>query len=139
MNYIPSLLHIAIKVGISPMILLSVCTTETNLRNINNQSNTTYGICQLKLNTAKQYGGNFLDSLALQQTRVNIEVAAKYLKSLKSKYKSNDKTMAAYNLGHTQYMDCEFINQSYVNRCNKNLRHYKRKMCELNKNQIQTY
>lgn len=136
MNFIPLVIHAAFKVGVSPLILLSICNTETNLRNINNKQSTAFGICQLQLRTAKQYGGKFIDKIALQQPKVNLEIAAKYFKNLKNKYGSTTKAIAAYNLGHITYINDVLINQKYVDKCYNSLNHYKRKMCEFTPHKV---
>jgi soluble lytic murein transglycosylase-like protein len=109
---------IATKVGISATLLLSICTVETNLRNVNNTTDPhggSFGICQLNLKTARSIH-KYVDRLALQQPQVNIEIAALYLKKLNKKYKNEWHVVAAYNAGKARIENGFYLNQGYVDR-----------------------
>lgn len=104
------LTSVAAKVGISPALLIAVCTTETNLRNVDvmmDGGSPSFGICQVKLETAhfmarvhsrpnlSRYSFN-----DMRQIEKNAKVAALYLKYQIDRYDGDVcKAVAAYNAG----------------------------------------
>jgi soluble lytic murein transglycosylase-like protein len=113
---------IAKKVGVSASLLLSICTVETGLRNVNNLEDPnggSYGVCQVSLPAARSVMP-YIGILALQQPEVNIEVAALYLKKLQQKYDDNIwHSVAAYNAGTPRMVDGVYRNQKYVDKVQK--------------------
>jgi soluble lytic murein transglycosylase-like protein len=97
-------------VGIPPGLLIAVCMTETNLQNVdvlNDGGTPSYGVCQVKLETArwmgkvhkKQYIQQFTKD-DMRKIRNNAKVAALYLKYQLQRYQDDAcKAVAAYNAG----------------------------------------
>ncbi len=118
---VEAILAIAKSVGISGQLLLAVCSVETNLRNVNNFADHhegtqgSYGVCQLSLDTARQISPN-IDMLALQQPKVNIRIAARYLQKLIQKYGNMLDAIAAYNAGCVKLRRGEYVNKKYVDK-----------------------
>ena len=110
MDMVTILIAAAKKAGIAPALLVAVCHTETNLRNVHNMDDNgspSYGVCQVKQETAqwmgKFYKDNKMSSLTekeLMTPAKNAEVAAKYLKYQLDRYDNNwCAAIAAYNAG----------------------------------------
>lgn len=113
------------------MLLLSICNVETKLRNVNNyqdHNGSSYGIAQIKLGTARDIEPA-VDILALQMPEVNMTMAAKYLKKLSKKYKTDREIIAAYNAGGAYYKNGELINKNYVDKVMKSCYHFNNKLC----------
>ncbi|NJO48238.1 MAG: lytic transglycosylase domain-containing protein [Leptolyngbyaceae cyanobacterium RM2_2_4] len=102
MSYVSIILLAAKKAGISGSLLLAICTHESGLKNVlvpHDGGSPTYGICQVKYDTAKMMGftGEAKD---LMTPEVNTKWAAEYLKYQKSRYDGDwMKSTAAYNSG----------------------------------------
>jgi hypothetical protein len=97
-------------VGISPQLLIAICMTETNLRNIdtpNDGITTSYGVCQVKLETAQFMGKVYkkphlvaFTSEDMRDLKKNIKVAALYVKYQIERYDGDlCRAVAAYNAG----------------------------------------
>lgn len=112
--------NVAMKVGVNALMLISICTAETNLKVINNISDPnggSMGVCQVALRTAREISPH-LDALSLQMIDVNALVAAKYLKRLSKRYKG-DELIAAYNSGTPRYNEYGMLlNNKYVAKVN---------------------
>jgi hypothetical protein len=110
---------IADSVGVSASLLLSVCTVESGLRQVNNfgdaNNRGSFGICQVSLDVAREQL-HFLDKLALQQNVVNIRVSANHLKKLLKKYQNVNDAVSAYNMGHVRIRNNRYANQRYVDK-----------------------
>ena len=98
------------KVGIAPALLVAVCHTETNLKNIHNmddKGSPSYGVCQVKYDTVKwmaKISNNYKMSRWTDQDlkipSKNAEAAAVYLKYQLNRYDNNwCAAIAAYNAG----------------------------------------
>lgn len=102
MNYVTLILIAAKKAGVSGALLLAICTHESGLNNVlvpHDGGSPTYGVCQVKYDTAKMMGftGKPKD---LMTPAVNVKWAAKYLKTQHARYDGDwCKTVAAYNAG----------------------------------------
>lgn len=100
-------------------LLSSLCFVESNHKvhayNQHDGRSPSYGVCQIKLGTAKYVGfkGSEKD---LMKPRTNIMYAAKYLKKQLNRYHGNvRRAVAAYNAG--TFKQDEFgniINHNYV-------------------------
>jgi hypothetical protein len=116
---IPTSVIVAAKAaGVSASLLLSICTVETGMKNVNNYTDPhhgSFGVCQLNLKTARSIRPE-VDRLALQQPSVNLEIAALYLKQLHNKYHNSHHEIAAYNAGHARLEAGIYLNQDYVNK-----------------------
>lgn len=111
MNEILLALSTAAKtIGISPSLLIAVCMTETNLKHVdtlNDGPSTSYGVCQIKLETAQFMGKvhkiKKIQSFEPEDMRVlqnNTVTAALYLKYQIDRYEGDVcKAIAAYNAG----------------------------------------
>ena len=111
---------IANKVGVNVSILISICTVETGLRNVNNFNDAngrgSLGICQMSVDAAREVLPH-ADGLALQQVPVNVKVAALYLKKLEKRYTYFPHYIAAYNMGHVKLnREGNLVNQAYVDK-----------------------
>lgn len=107
------ILAIAKSIGVNAYLLVSICTVESNLNNVNNfkdKNGGSFGTCQLNLKTARQIAPN-IDILALQQPMVNAHIAALYLKRLEKKYKTNRRIASAYNAGRPVTYNPTYVNK----------------------------
>ncbi len=115
---INSFFLISKTVGINAYLVFSICFVETGakpMNNFNDRNEASMGICQIQLTTARSLVPH-LDMLALQQTTVNINVAAMYLHKLHKKYGNFPDTAAAYNAGHVKKVNGRYSNQTYVSK-----------------------
>lgn len=117
MQYLQLFYKIAKIVHVNASLVISICTVESNLTNTNNFNDRlgpALGLCQLHLITAREQIP-YVDSLALQQPRVNILVAAKYIKKQLVRYNGNiTDAIASYNYGSVKMVNGEYINNNYV-------------------------
>jgi len=102
MDYSAIILAIAKTVGVPGHLMLAICSQESNLKNVlvpHDVGSPSYGICQIKSNTAKMLGFKGLP-IGLMDPHINVAYAAKYLKMQLKRY-DNDwcKAAAAYNAG----------------------------------------
>ncbi len=119
--YAQLIYSIANNIGVSASLLLSICTVETGLRNVNNYQDGnggSFGVCQVSEPVARSFRPH-IGRLALQQPEVNIEIAALYLKQLYDKYEHPWHSVAAYNGGKARIVDGVYRNQDYVNKVKK--------------------
>ncbi len=102
MDYTTMIMIVAKKIGISGSLLLAICTNETGLNNVmvhHDGGSTSYGICQVKVGTAKMMGYE-VSGEDLMKPEVNAEIAAVYLKYQIDRYDGNIcKGTAGYNAG----------------------------------------
>jgi soluble lytic murein transglycosylase-like protein len=102
MTYTTIIALAAKKASVSAALLLAICTHESGLNNIlvpHDGGSATYGICQVKYETAKMLGfeGRAKD---LMTPEINAKWAAQYLKFQHERYDGDwCKTVAAYNAG----------------------------------------
>ena len=102
MTYSAIILAAAKAVKVSGALLLAICTQESNLTNamvLHDGGSPSYGVCQLKYETAKMVGfkGRKQD---LMDVKTNATFAAKYLAYQQTRY-GNDwvKIASSYNAG----------------------------------------
>lgn len=127
------LVGVANTVGVNSMLLVSICNVETGMRNVNNYGDhhgPSYGVAQIKLDTARSVVP-YVDVLALQQPRVNATVAAKLLKKLNKKYNNQWDAVAAYNAGSLRYKNGKLINKKYVDKVKHSYYNMNKKVCLL--------
>ena len=106
--------EIAYIVGISPALLTAICWQESHHQNVinwNDGNSHSYGVCQLKLETAKTVIPGITEN-ELMIPPVNIFIAAKYLKRHIKTYYREDIVISRYNGG---YKNGKITNQKYVN------------------------
>lgn len=120
---IESIILAAAKVvGISPTLLLAICTHESGLKNTythKDGGSPSIGVCQIKYRTAQLMGhkGSEQDLL---NPKINANYAAKYLKWQHQRYEGDYmKATAAYNSG-------TYNESSKVKGCPRNLKYLKR-------------
>lgn len=110
---------VALLNGIDPGMLISVCTVETNLRNVTNHydgNSPSYGVCQVKLSTARLFRPK-ISVRELMKPEVNADIAAKYLKWQLARYDGDFScTVAAYNAGSCNKKSGSIRNIKYVNK-----------------------
>lgn len=102
MTYSAIILAAAKAAKVSGALLLAICTQESNLTNamvLHDGGSPSYGVCQLKYETAKMMG---FDGKAekLMDPTVNAKWAARYLAYQQTRYGDSwYKLAAAYNAG----------------------------------------
>ena len=105
---------IAKTVGTSALLLMAICWQESHhkqLINNTDKNGPSYGICQIKLNTAKSIVPS-ITKKELMQNEMNIYIAAKYIKKHLDIYKDEKKAISRYNGG---FKNGRIINSKYVN------------------------
>jgi len=102
MDYSTIILAAAKVIGVPGSLLLAICTHESGLRNIiapQDHGSASYGICQVKVETAKMVEPNANVTYILHPEN-NAKIAAKYLKTQLDRYDGDwCKATAAYNSG----------------------------------------
>lgn len=102
MSFTSIILLAAKKAGVSGALLLAICTHESGLRNVlvpHDGGSPSYGICQVKYDTAKMIGFSGKEK-DLMDPAINAKWAAEYLKFQKERYDGDwMKSTAAYNSG----------------------------------------
>jgi soluble lytic murein transglycosylase-like protein len=111
---------------VSPLILMSICQVESNLVNVVNHSDggsKSYGICQVKQETAKMLGYKNINLLVVEN---NIKVAAHYLAKQYNRYDNNyNYAIAAYNAGKLNLTHTgEIRNVYYVRKVKKSFNRF---------------
>jgi len=90
------------KIGVPISLLMAICSHESGLKNVvvpNDGGSPSYGICQVKSDTAKMFGYEGTEK-ELMTPKNNVAAAAKYLKYQLDRYDQNwCKASAAYNSG----------------------------------------
>jgi len=125
------ILSAAVKVGVNPILLLSICNVETGLRNVTNyhdHQGPSYGVAQIKLSTAKMVMPN-ITVRKLHDPRTNVTAAALLLKRLMNKYHNQWDAVAAYNAGSLRYKKGKLINTKYVDKVKKSYYNFSKKLC----------
>ena len=115
MTYVQILTLAAQKVGLKASLLISICTVESNLKNVSNLSDPnggSHGICQVALTTAKEIEPK-INTEKLQDPVINSNLAAKILKQKIKKY-GLILGIASYNSGSPKYRNNKLINSNYV-------------------------
>jgi soluble lytic murein transglycosylase-like protein len=134
-NLTQIILSAAKSAHVSGAILLAICTHESGLRNVRvarDGVSPTYGVCQIKGETAKMLGyeGNPEN---LMNPAINAKYAALYLKYQYDRYDRNFyKAVAAYNAG-------KYNESQIVRGCPRNLqyvKHVQSKLADHMKNQL---
>ncbi len=106
MSFTALFLAASLSAGLPPGLLDSVCWTESKhnpaaIRH-HDGNGTSYGICQIKLATARLVGFKGT-SKELMTPEVNIEYAARYLKRQLNRYNGNYvRALVSYNRGHSE-------------------------------------
>lgn len=137
-NPINLVIKVSTKVGVKPLLLLSICNVETRLTNINHfkdHNGGSFGIAQVQLKTARGIDKT-VDILALQNEELNLTIAAKYLKLLSKRYKNDRDLIAAYNAGGVYYKNGSLINEEYVDKVVNSSYYFSKRMCLLKRNSI---
>lgn len=93
----------SVVVGVPVKLLSAVCYVESRHNpkafRAKDGKSASYGMCQLKLATARFMGFTGL-AKDLQDVHINAFLAAKYLHYQHTRYKSWKKAVSAYNAGH---------------------------------------
>lgn len=103
-DYVTLIFTAAKATAVPPLLLLSVCFTESSLREEafvpKDGATASYGLCQLKLKTARMYEPGIKRS-ELMSPYINARIAGQYLRDLLDRYNFNvRKAVDAYNRGH---------------------------------------
>lgn len=128
MTVISTIITAAKAFSVPPALLLSICSAESDLRarvNVQDGGSASYGVCQLKLATAKMLEPLVGPSL-LMQTEHNARIAAQYIKMQMERYpKDLDCVIAAYNAGTCKRNKKGLIlNRKYVARVKGRMKNY---------------
>lgn len=121
MTYSSIILAAANLAKVSGALLLAICTQESNLTNsmvLHDGGSPSYGVCQLKFETAKMLGfkGRPQD---LMDVSINASYAAKYLAYQESRYGDDwVKLAGSYNSG-------TYNPSSKIRGCPRNLKYIK--------------
>lgn len=113
-------------IGVSSNLLLAICSYESNLKNVivtEANGSKSYGICMVKLSTAKQFDKT-IKAKQLMDPKVNSLMAAKYLNYQLKRYNGNwCRAVASYNAGSFLESEWKGIprNIKYVNRVRSRL------------------
>jgi soluble lytic murein transglycosylase-like protein len=101
-------------------LLEALCMIESNhevLAMSNHDGGSkSYGVCQIKMNTAKLVGFKGTEKQLMEPT-INIYYSGKYLQKQINRYKDLDKAVSAYNAGSYRT-----FNRLYVNKVMKQWR-----------------
>lgn len=109
---------------IFPIIItvLGICSTESDMRNVinhNDGGSPSYGVCQIKLRTARQFSPKItIKELMIPST--NILMAKTIYEWQVSRYKTERCAISAYNAGR-----CITGNHKYVKKVRKRRQHIK--------------
>lgn len=102
-DYVSVLTVAANKAMVPPLLLMSICFQESSFRNVvvpHDGRSPSYGICQLKLKTARQFEPTVTRAQLMSES-VNADIAARYLSWLLDRYDGNvHRAVDAYNRGH---------------------------------------
>lgn len=99
-------------------LMLALCTVESGLNPIAvNQydgNSASYGLCQIKLETAKRFIPK-ITAKALLRPAFNVVAATKYLRHQYNRYGDWRMAIAAYNSGTVKYNQYgKLVNRNYV-------------------------
>lgn len=113
----------SVMFGFEPGVVPAVCSVESDFRNVVNKNDggsPSYGICQIKLATARMIKKDVTEE-ELMNPMINGVLAAAYLAKHKAKYGDNLRCiLSAYNAGR-----CIKSNQeTYVNKVIKRMKKY---------------
>lgn len=127
MTYLTYFIKYGSMFKISPLVLMSLCHVESNLKNVVNPSDKgskSYGVCQIKRATADMLGHKKADLMIPEH---NIKVAAHYLSNQLARYDGNYHfAIAAYNAGKVRLDDQGRIkNKKYVKKVKTSMERFK--------------
>lgn len=119
-DYISFITVAAKTAAVPPLLLLSVCFTESSFRDAyvpHDGKTPSYGVCQLKMSTARIYEPT-ITRRQLMNPYVNALIAGRFLRDLLERYDFNvKKAVDAYNRGkaklvkgHSKYSDRVMLN-----------------------------
>lgn len=122
---------IAGSVGVCAAMLYSICSVESSGKNVlrhNDGGSPSYGICQVKLNTARLFNPDTTTEM-LMTPEENILYAALYLKKQQARYPhSADCVVASYNAGKCKRdTNGKIKNKDYVKKVKAVYRNHHRK------------
>ena len=103
-----------LQTGIDPALIYSICHVESTGRVAaytphDGDGTPSYGVCQIKMNTARHMGFKGTEAELLQAS-TNAKYAAKYVIWQYKRYNDLLKAISAYNVGHSS------SNDRYVNK-----------------------
>jgi soluble lytic murein transglycosylase-like protein len=143
MNFIQIILGAAKSVKVSGAILVAICTHESGLNNIaiQDRGSFTYGICQVKYETASMLGYEGSPE-GLMDPKINAIYAATYLRYQHNRYGNWCKAIAAYNAG--RYNESKILpgkprNIKYVRNVQMKLNKSLKKItsCDINQEEVE--
>lgn len=114
--------------SVPPALLLAICTVESNLNphalNVHDGGSASYGLCQLKVATAKQFDSKATPEMLLDPKH-NARIAALYLRFSMNRYYTTQCAVASYNAGSCRRNDNGAIrNIRYVRKVEKHRKVY---------------
>jgi soluble lytic murein transglycosylase-like protein len=106
MDYFSAVISAAKAFSIPPALLLAICQTETGLKNVvahSDGGSASFGVCQVKLNTARMFNKRVYASELLHPP-TNARYAARYLAWQLNRYKGDVWcAVEAYNRGFCRF------------------------------------
>lgn len=126
LSFVETVQQVADSLGICATLLYSICSVESSGRNVINYydgKTHSYGMCQIKLETARMFNPN-LTQADLMIPHKNIYYAAMYLKRQKKRYEKEwDCVVASYNAGSCfRKRNGQVVNNEYVKKVSKEYR-----------------
>jgi len=123
LSFVDTVQQIADSLGVCATLLYSICSVESSGKNVINYydgKTHSYGLCQIKLETARMFNPN-LTQADLMIPHKNIYYAAMYLRRQKKRYEKEwDCIVAAYNAGSCfRKSDGGVVNEGYVKKVKK--------------------
>lgn len=114
--------------SVPPTLLLAICTVESNLNphavNVHDGGSASYGLCQLKVATAKQFDKRASPEMLLEP-KDNARIAALYLRFNIGRYYTTQCAVASYNAGSCRRNESGVIrNIKYVRKVEKHRKVY---------------
>lgn len=118
------------------VILLAICHVESSGNhkavNIFDGGSASYGLCQIKLNTARNLGFRGHITQLWFNKEVNKKYALKYLEWQATRYPTVEQIIAAYNSGSVKRKkNGKFVNHEYVNKVFQQLKKENRNYVEV--------
>ena len=122
--------HAAQLTGVAPTLLLAICSVESSLVNQDNMDDggsPSYGICQIKLTTARDYMPGVTPEM-LREPQVNALIAGQHISWLLERYDGHPcRAISAYNVGHVRFNEGgNYVNYGYVRKVQERARHFGR-------------
>lgn len=130
MTVIETIVMAAQMFSVPPALLVSICSAESDLRsrvNVQDGGSASYGVCQLKLATARMFEPDAGPTLLMDPAH-NSRIAAQYIRMQMMRYPGDtDCIVASYNAGTCRrHKDGRIFNRKYVKRVKGRMKEYEK-------------